>query len=791
MRIISVKIFILLWFYPAAQEYSLKGRVIDSLGHHVPNASIVFKKQGGAEIKTFSDSRGHFTIGLPFNGTLEIGAVGFKSFLIPVQLKDKGITDLGTIRLLHKESTMSAVRVTANRPALLLESDKKTLNVDNIISAKGSSALDLLEQIPGVYVNRTGPSVEIDGKSGVSLYINGKPTFLSAQELVQYLQQLNGNALSGIEVIDKPSAKHEAQGNAGVINLILKKTTTQTNGSIYFGGGVGRFGKWNSGFRLGSTIAKNVKINVSYDLNHTKNYTDAFYTRKVQQIQIDQDYFLINRDWSHQLRAAVEIPLNNRSSLTVEGRSALARNLAHLHTETFFSQTTGSPVDSIAYQTNKYPTTRNHHNVTVSYSLPLDSSGQSINISGGWIEFYNRQQDAIANRFVNAQSGNEIRPPLYLTGTTPIRVTTKALQVDYEKQVTKNGKLEAGLRYNNADIGSNVVFASGPQGNLQHDRRFSATLRYNESVKAAYLNTVFTANQLTITTGIRAEHFVAKGSSSKSVDINRNVVQLFPNLNAGLRLPNQHKVNLLLNRRINRPSFQSLNPAINFVSYYSTYQGNPLLQPAISNNASLVYQLLKPVQLQLNYSRIKNPITYSFVQNDQNRVSEVSQFNFESQQNIWLLVTGSFSPTKWWRTSASLNTFHNDFNYGNFSNSQWSFASQLRNTFTLPGSMSAELGISYRAPSVYGYLREESFTNVTAGIQKDFKKVNVSVSGRDIFKTLKYNNRVRFDNNDIGNFTRFETQVFNLTLTYKFLQGKSPSMKINRTFEEEERRIQG
>lgn len=273
-------------------------------------------------------------------------------------------------------------------------------------------------------------------------------------------------------------------------------------------------------------------------------------------------------------------------------------------------------------------------------------------------------------------------------------------------------------------------------------------------------------------------------------------LKLFPSLFVGRKLGEQHQLNLSYSRRLDRPSYQSLNPFIYYLDPYNYYQGNPLLQPQFTHAFEFTHTFQNSYSTSIGYSQTSDVLTQVTEQDDESKVTRMTTRNLQSLTNVNLTISAPVIVSSWWNMTNNLNAFYNKFSGPylgeSISNGQFSLNLNVNNRFTLPAGFTAELGGMYNSPRVMGIARIRSRYMVNAGIQKTFwdKKATLKLNVNDIFKSMRIDEEVQFANMNYRTQRRWESRQARLTFTYRFGSKEvKPQRRRSTGSEEEQRRI--
>ncbi|MEO5995611.1 MAG: TonB-dependent receptor, partial [Chitinophagaceae bacterium] len=327
------KFFILLLTVGAAFQVhaqKISGVIKDDQGKYLQGASLILKvvKDSSVVKLAASNSTGNYTFSEIKPGKYFINAsfIGFssKNIDLPEINGEQDIT-APEITLTKSSGSLKEVVITSRKPVIEVKADKTILNVEGSVNAVGQDALELLRKSPGVMVDKD-ENISLSGKNGVQVYIDGRPTPLSGADLSAYLKTLQSSSIEAIEIITNPSAKYDAAGNAGIINIRLKKDKSYgTNGSVNAGYGIGIFPKYLGGMSLNNRT-KHLNVYANYNYNKSRNESYMFLHRQLLDTLFDQKSTMSFRNDSHNFKAGLDYFINNKSTVGVMVNGNYAEN---------------------------------------------------------------------------------------------------------------------------------------------------------------------------------------------------------------------------------------------------------------------------------------------------------------------------------------------------------------------------------------------------------------------------------------------------------------------------------
>ncbi|WP_345267613.1 TonB-dependent receptor domain-containing protein [Nibrella viscosa] len=689
--------------------------------------------------------------------------------------------------------TLSEVKVTAKKPFIEQLADKTVVNVENSIVASGGNALEVLEKAPGVLVDSQNDRISLKGRDGVLIMIDGKPTFLSAAEVANLLRNTPSYSIQSIEIITNPSARYDAAGNSGIINIKMKRGTNQdgTNGSASLGGGYGRFPKANAGLTLNHRQGNWALFgNYNYDYREGFGTVDAYRYFKEGNSVRNKGY-RPSEFGGHTFKTGADYFLGKKNTFGFMLNGMINANRAQINNDNYLYDA-NSVLQSLLTLVNASRRTMQRLAGNANYKHTFDGNGKELTMDLDYSRVNINPRDNMITRTFNALN-EETAPALLQRNTTQSEVSIRAGKLDYVHPLGKGAKLEAGWKSSFVTTDNDVKFEQQTAGNWQIDPNRTNQFVYKETIHAAYLNGSKDWGKWSVQGGLRMEHTHSVGNSvtmNKVVD--RSYTNLFPSAFVTQNISKEHQLRYSYSRRIDRPSYQDLNPFIYIMDPYTYSQGNPFLQPQYTNALQAAYTYKGATNISVGYNRTLDVITYMPEQNDETKVTRQSVINLNTLHNYSLSIGFPVTITKWWTMRQSIDLFYNKYNaeYLNQKLDYSRFAANLtmNHSFVLPNGFTAELSGFYNSPGVYGILKPMSIYAVNMGVQKSFwdKKANLRVNVNDIFFTQKFRGVIDYSNLNLRFISTGETRVVRATFTYNFGNRNIKSARQRRTSVEDE-----
>lgn len=711
------------------------------------------------------------------------------------------------LKLAKASGQMNNVVITATRPIVEVKADKTVLNVEGTINAVGSDALDLLRKSPGVMVDKDD-NLSVNGKNGVQVYIDGRPTPLSGQDLANYLKSLQSANIEAIEIITNPSAKYEAAGNAGIINIRLKKNKSLgTNGSVNAGVNMGFYPKYNSGFSLNH---RNASINVfgNYNYNNSKMRNSMALYRSVLDTLFDQQGTMKMGNEGHNFKAGLDYFINKQSTIGVMVNGNISNGDVSNYSSTPISYIPTNTVNRILVADNKSVMDRSNVNLNLNYSYNT-ASGKSLTLNAdyGYYEVYSNQ---FQPNFYYDATGNNIISSVAYRMISPTNIYINSLKGDWEQNF-KKGRLGYGGKFSYVKT-DNDFQRFNVNGNSEVlDRERSNLFDYKENINAGYVNYNRQLKGVMIQAGLRVENTVSKGTSQgeknngsgyeKTEDgFKRNYTDFFPSAAVTFNKNPMSQFGLTYSRRIDRPAYQDLNPFEFKLDEYTYQKGNINLRPQYTNSFGVTHTYKYRLNTSLNYSHVKDIFTMLIDTTEKSR-SFISKRNLATQDIISLNISYPYqykSYSVFANLSSNYSMYKADFGPGRkIDLNAFGLTLYAQNSLKLDKAKmwTAELTGFYSAPTVWqGAFKSKTLWSVDAGLSKQLwnNKATLRASVSDVFNSLKFQGSQNFAGQTTTVRARWESQQVKLNFVYRFGSAQVKAAR-NRNIgaEDENKRTQG
>ncbi len=788
--------------------YEISGRVMTPDMKPGGYASVALFVSGETKaVRTaLSDSTGRFMLKIAAQGNykLIVSLVGMENGSVEVKLDNQQNVLIPDIILKSKSKQLKEVTVTSRKDFIENRIDRTVVNVSALLSNEGSNALEILEKTPGVSVGING-SVSFKGRSGVTIFIDGKPTYLSGGNLANYLRSLPAALLDQIELMDNPPSRYDAAGSSGVINIKTKKSKKPG----FFAALSGSYG-----------LARYGQTSESVNFNYRKNKINWFgnvsysFSQGYRQINLNREYF----DSKNELNSAFEqtalIKPKNSGATTRIGLDYLPSLkttwgiilMGRLSAGSGFNPSTNrlynqdKNLTSILLAESRSKSDFSNGGLSFSFNHQFDSIGKALSFDIDYLGYQSSTKHSFLNKTLEG-SGMLLEEQL-ITDDLPVNTTIYSFKTDFTLPMNSNSRLDAGLKTSYVHTDNKADYFNVVDGITSNNYNLSNNFRYKENINAAYLNyNTSLTRRLELQSGLRIENTNSRGHQLGNIvhqdsSFTRHYTNLFPTVFLSYKLENKGYERFVISysRRIGRPNYQDLNPFI-FVSDKYTYSaGNPFLKSQFSDNYKLAYNYKSLLSAAVFYNHTSD--IQSEIVRQEGEIFINGTGNIGSASLVGASLNVSLNPRKWWFFSAYAQLFRNHFEgqirsvYLN--QSSISGNGNLTCQFALPDNWSIELNGLYYFRRISGQQVNYPMGQINGGLQKKImnNKASLRLSIRDIFKTYRSDGIINLIPNAHSSFrNRFNSQSFTLGFNYNFGKSLKETRKRDDGAEAEKERV--
>ncbi len=792
-----------------AQNGMVTGALIDDSGTAIPFANVVLYEAVDTSLYKIevTDNDGMFTFA-------EVAEGDYMLNVTYVSLEDKwvsdvGVTggennDLGTITMLPSSVQLETATVTAKRAMVEVKADRKIFNVEGTINSTGDNGVSLLRKAPGVILDNN-ENISVLGRSGVLVYVDGKRIPYAGQELANYLRNIPSDQIDKIEIITNPGAKYEAEGNAGIIDIILKRNKSfGTNGSI------------NANY----TFARNDRYVIGGNLNHRNKLVNAFASLSQGDQGGNMQTTFDSQLNGFRLREENE-DISDRPQVTYKvgsdfylGESHIigfivngANNNGEDRTNNFnqiANLSTPNNIDSTLVAQNKGTSTRDDISVNLNYRYKKDKTSVNADIDYGSYSVDRRVTQP--NIYYEGTELTNILSQNIQKIATPTDITIQSAKIDIEREAL-GGTVGIGGKITNIDTDNTFLFSNVIDSEPILNEQRSNTFIYDEQVEAAYVSYAKKLSEkLSMTTGLRMEHTDSRGdlttfdTTLSEPAVEQDYFNWFPNVGFSYQYAPMHAFGLSYGRRINRPDYNVLNPFRNQMSELSIQVGNPFLRPEIVNNVELTYTMMYRYNFSLSFSQTSDQITRLIGPDPIDpKASFINWDNLTTQTVISANASLPFQFTDNWTTFVNLGAWRTD-NQARYDNGAvidiqvFSWNTYLQSSYNLSKSLSAEISGWASGPGVWGgVFKYDPQWSLNLGLQKKFfnDRLIAKVSVQDIFLTAGWSGTSEFNGLVSSGTGNWDSRRLAMNLNYKFGNDQVKGSKRKTGIEDESSRASG
>jgi len=770
----------------------ISGTIVDGGDQKVINAATIslFKTKDSSLVKiNLADKAGNFLFENVAFGKyyLLVTSVGRQQVYSPVLEVSSNHPEVNAGKLQLKENvkTLSEVNVAAaiKKPFIERKIDRTVINVDASITNAGTTALEVLEKSPGVTVDKDG-NVSLKGKSGVMIMMDGRPSYLSGQELANLLKNMPSTSIDQIEIMTNPSAKYDAAGNSGIINIKTKKNKVKgLNGSITAGVSQAKYTRSNNSINLNYRTGKfNLFGNVNY--SYWKSYQNLYIHRNFRnevtknlETIFEQNTRMIHTSTYQNIKAGLDFYANKKTTAGIVVSGFINPN-KNTGLNTTLLKGADDITDSIVVADNTDKGRSNNVSVNLNLRHVYDTTGKEFSIDADYLTYYQNKDQFLINQYMDPHY-NVMRPQSELKGTLPSNINIYSAKTDWTFPVTKSSKIETGLKTSYVTTDNNALYQNNTSSGYVTDFGKTNHFIYKENINAAYVNYSTQIKKFGFQAGLRAENTNAKGhqvgdSTRADSAFTKNYTNLFPTVYVSYEANKKNTFSVNYGRRIDRPSYGDLNPFYYFLDEYTYEVGNTLLQPQFTDNIELSHTYNGFLTTTINYSHTKNVFSDVIKQITSERKTFQTKDNIASRINYGLSVSAYFPVTKFFTTNIYTNVIHDSYNGeldgGNLDVNGVTFFGNMSNQFKFKKGWSAELSGFYRTKGIESQIVMNAMWRMDAGVQKKIlkNKGTLKLSVRDIFNSQNFSGFVKYQDIDIKIKNTRDSRTASLTFSYSF-----------------------
>lgn len=765
---------------------AIQGKVTDEVNAPMSYANVAVYNQADSTLSTgaVTDAGGAFKIEVkPGDYYIKLTFISFEDLLIPNIHAGTSTVNVGTVVMKIAKSLLDEVVVQGEKSSMELSLDKRIFNVGKDLANSGGTAADILSYVPSVSVDPEG-GIKLRGSDNVRILIDGKPSGLVSFNGSGGLQQLQGSMIERVEVITNPSARYEAEGMAGVINIVLKKDR-------------------NQGFNAALDMITGYPINMggAANLNYRRNkinffinYTVAYRIQPGRGSQYQERYsgdttFYLNQTnkgtitgFNNNIRGGLDIFFTEKSILTASylfRRSDVNRITDIVYKDYLFNES--NMTDLIMRRQNEDETEPNSE-YSLIYKRSFANKGHDLIAEAKFLDNWESSNQLFTQDYFNPDLSPDGSKNLIQRSLNDESEKQLLFQLDYIKPLGKDGKFETGVRTSfRKMINDYLVTQQQADGSFEAMPGLDNIFYYDENIHAAYAILGNKTGKFSYQAGLRAEWTDVKTTLEKTQEVNpRKYSNLFPSVHVTYDLPKDNDIQLSYSRRVRRPFYNDLSPFMTFSDSRNFFSGNPNLNPEFSDVFEIGH--IKYFEKGSLTSSIYGRNTTSKIERirsvDNNGNAITLPQNLRSEVAYGVEFTSTMSPVKWWKTDFNFNFFHADVDGSNvvstYKASTYSWFARQSSRFTLPQSFDLQLRTNFEAPQKTAQGRRKAMAYVDFALSKEVWKGrgNINFNVLDIFNSRRVRTITTGENfYTSGNFQARRRQ-FNLTISYRINQAK-------------------
>lgn len=793
LPILSMLFITTLGFSQQAAEIYVKGTVVEAKTNQpLEYASITLVSTTNPNYVTgdMTDASGQFNIPiLPDTYEIKIEFLGYQTLTI----SNKEITSsisLGMIKVESDSEVLEGLVIETKRADVEFKLDKKVYNVSNDNINKGGTASDVLDNIPSVAVDADG-NVSLRGNESVRVLIDGKPSGM-ASNIADALKMLSSESIEQVEIITNPSARYEAEGGAGIINIILKKGSNQgVNGSVTanvsnpFGYSVGaninykeeKFNLFaNLGYRNDFTKGNSLNETEYIDQNtglsksFVNEYSKRERKRKGYNANFGFEYYLTDKlTWNNNFtwrRSDGDNPNDVNYDYYDAGRNLLYSNRRYTAEDDF--------KENVDYSTD--------------FTYKFNDKGHQLFVSGTVSKNFDREDSDIST----SNAGTVLKSDLTNSRENELR---NILRLDYVLPIGE-GQFEAGYLGNFNELNTKYNVTTLENGEYIENEQFKNNLEYLEKVNALYAQYGNKYKKFSYMVGLRWEASEIDVNQLVTSDYNKKKYNnFFPSAFLNYELTDSSTASISYSKRVRRPRGWSLNPISNYSSSINFYRGNPDLDPSFTDAFDLGF-MKRWYKLTLNtsvyYNRTTDATQFIRIVDGVNEegipITISSPINLNTEYRYGLEFNVNYNPFKWWRLNGNINLFQEqtrgDYTYTdtegnsitqNFDNDTFTWSSRVASTVNLPGGIDWQTTFMYRGPRNTAQGKILGEPNLNLAFSKDIwkDKATIALNVQDVFNSRKMRSEIYLDTANSYSERQWRERTINLSFTYRFNQKKT------------------
>lgn len=783
----------------ANKQSVLRGKVINQDQEPVAGASVyLLAANDRTVLKTaITDDNGLYgLVDYPAcNCLVEVTAIGYTTAETAVFTGTGADMELPIIELQKSSETLEAVTVRRELPLIQHSNGKLVMNVENSSVSAGNNAFEVLQRAPGVHIDKDD-NISLMGQQGVNVTIDGRPTYMTGDQLATFLKSTDGSQIKSIEVSSTRSAKDDAEGTAGIINITMKKNRLE-----------GFNGTFVASAAQGEKFRANSSVNLNYKKNNTTFFGNYAYTDnnrlsdfQIQRIiadEADQTAFnqlakFINHERTHNYRVGIEQSTSERNVFTVQFSGNNNADDQENPSTTWMGPNY-NVVDSLMRTDSRSDEGFDRYTFNANNQLTVGEKGKfttDVDYS-----FFKTNQGIDYDYHTYYPDMTYIYAPEYERSLSNVDIRILAAKADYTQPIWK-GNLETGLKYSNVQTENAIKFDNLINDSWQNNINRTNDFNYTEQIMAAYVDYATQIKKFGIKLGLRGEYTMSDGvSPTEEKQVKRDYLDLFPSASLSYNMHENHVFALGYSRKVSRPNYRFLNPFTHYIDKRTSQRGNPYLNPQYTHGFTLNYSLMKMFNIAFGHDLTLDAMVESMGQDTESKETWVTRENLGRQNTSYINLTIPARISTFWTMYNNLTGIYMHFKgpIAGYDINQGSAFLQgnSTSTFRILPALSAELALRYNSPFLYNVYRINSRFNTDIGVTYNFndQRSSLKLAMTDVFHSNHNNLSTDFEEFNSKIFQYHDSQTFRVTFNYKFGNLKQAIRRQDSSSEEKERAL--
>lgn len=699
------------------------------------------------------------------------------------------------IQLQGNVHSMKEVKVVAAKHIVERKPDRIIYNVENTTESPANDALVVLQKAPGISVDQDG-NISMRGRRGVNVMLNGKMTYLSGTQLANLLRTTTANQIARIEVISNPSSKYDAEGNSGIVNIVMRKDQKLgTNGIVVLSYGRGKYGKSANGVNMN---ARGKKLNVFSSYNYFNNvgFNDlrlnrTFYSNQVKDGAYRQSNYLLFPSQTHTGKLGVDYQINTSTTLGLLANTTFTQFNPKGDNRSVVEDAFGQDV-SYFTSANRTRENWNNYSVNLNFKKVIDSAGSELTMDADYARYDNNADQRFTTKYFTMLD-EEYKHPYLIHGDVLGQLDIKAFKADYVKPLQHGFKWEAGCKSSLVKADNNLSYYDISDGNPVFDSTQSNHFIYSENINALYSTLSVEKKKSSLQVGLRTEQTIARGNQLLNKrSFSRNYWQVFPTLFLTHKFSDKHDMGFSFSRRIQRPGYDMMNPFKLFIDAATFKEGNPYLLPQNSYLFELTHTYKQQVLTTFSASFINKSITEVLIPAEgQNNITIQTYKNINTQYIYSLNTSFPLQISRRWKMTNDVSVYYSKY-VGVLANSAIrsgtaSFNAKTMQMFTLPRAYALQIDAFIQNGERYSFSSIQAYGAINLSVQKSFtKRVNVKLTANDLLYTSRFRGSSTYTDYNENFYVQRDSRTLVLAVTYKYGKNTVPGARRRGTGADDE-----